>query len=310
MRPSCTHCMRVSVSSAEWVSSRARLAPLRARCVASERPMPRPAPVTMMVLARTSTYRLLLFSGTGGSVRVATRAPASAAALPWFGTWRLVRLFPVRLVALLGGTRAAGWCEGREHRRLHPGPHFHVMARHLGDRRHRRLEGLGHLGLHEVLLTQETADALLEVLRQQLLNRVAVEADDGFEELSAQHRGAELLLARDDLQQDAARQVLAALVVDHLDALTAGDQPPQILERHMTAVVRVVQTPVGVFAYEAFFGHVKQCSSVDGSFTATARCRIVALVYAAHNERRHGSTYRFMGRTSRFFMAVEGLNFT
>jgi hypothetical protein len=92
-----------------------------------------------------------------------------------------------------------------------------------------------------------------------LLNRVAVETDDGLEQRRAEHRGAELLLAGDDLQQDAAREVLAALVVDDLDALTSGDQPAQVLERHVTAVVRVVQSPVGVFAYQAFFGHVKQC---------------------------------------------------
>ena len=72
-----------------------------------------------------------------------------------------------------------------------------------------------------------------------------------------EHRGAELLLAGDDLQQDAARQVLATAVVDHLDAQAGGDQLAQIIERYMAAVVRVVQTAVGVLAYEAFFGHVR-----------------------------------------------------
>jgi len=67
----------------------------------------------------------------------------------------------------------------------------------------------------------------------------------------------ELLLAGDDLQQDAARDVLAALVVHHLDALAARDQLAQVIEGHVAAVVRIVQPPIGVFAYEAFFGHVR-----------------------------------------------------
>ena len=66
---------------------------------------------------------------------------------------------------------------------------------------------------------------------------------------------AELFLGGDDLQQHAARQVVAALVIHHLDALAGGDEFAQVIQCHVAAVTRVVQAPVGVFAYEAFFGH-------------------------------------------------------
>ena len=39
------------------------------------------------------------------------------------------------------------------------------------------------------------------------------------------------------------------------DLLTLGDELAQIIERHMAAVLRVIQAAVGVFAYQAFFGH-------------------------------------------------------
>src|SRR2546430_13753018 len=58
----------------------------------------------------------------------------------------------------------------------------------------------------EILLAQQPADALLQVRRQHLLYRITVEANDGLEQLQAQHRGSELLLAGDDLQQDADRK--------------------------------------------------------------------------------------------------------
>src|SRR5206468_747682 len=83
------------------------------------------------------------------------------------------------------------------------------------------------------------------------------------EQLQAQHRGSELLLAGDDLQQDAARDVGAALVVHHLDPLAARDQLAQVIEGDVAAVLRVVQTPVGVFAYQTLFGHV--CGLSAGS---------------------------------------------
>src|SRR6185437_8189268 len=92
-------------------------------------------------------------------------------------------------------------------------------------------------------------------LSTQLLEGIIRFYGNPVQQLRAGHRGAELLLGSDDLQQDAAGQVLAALVVDHFDALAAGDQLAQVIERYVAAVVGVVQAPVGVFAYQAFFGH-------------------------------------------------------
>jgi hypothetical protein len=61
------------------------------------------------------------------------------------------------------------------------------------------------------------------------LHRTTVEADDHFEQFRAQHRRAELFLLRDDLQQHRPRQVVARLVVDHLDLLARHDQLAQII---------------------------------------------------------------------------------
>src|SRR2546430_16276770 len=144
----------------------------------------------------------------------------------------------------------------------------------------------------EFLLAQQPADALLQVRRQHLLYRITVEANDGLEQLQAQHRGSELLLAGDDLQQDAARDVIAALVVHHLDPLAARDQLAQVIEGDVAAVLRVVQTPIGVFAYQALFGHV--CGLSAGHASPRARAAVSAAgmvvpVYAAHNDSLHGS---------------------
>ena len=107
-----------------------------------------------------------------------------------------------------------------------------------------------------------------------------------LEQLEAQHRGSELLLARDDLQQDAAGDVLAALVVDHLDALAARDELAQVVERDVPALLGVVEAPVGVFAYQALFGHVYRSFSRPRTVFGTER---VASVYAAHNDGLHAS---------------------
>ena len=168
------------------------------------------------------------------------------------------------------------------------GPHYHVLARHLGEWRHRRLERLGHLRLQHVLLAQERADALLEVRGEHLLDGIAVETDDRLQQLGAEHRRTELLLTGDDLQQDAAGDVLAALVVHHFDALTACDQLAQVIQGHVAAVMRVVQPTIGVFAYEAFFGHVRYAFEQAATRHRLELGRrgnwILALVYAAHND--------------------------
>src|SRR5580658_4405281 len=160
--PSRAHCSLVSLTSSAFTSSSARLAPLPAKCCDSERPMPRPAPVTTMVLPLTFTGLLLL--------RFSAPRHSSAATFSRFG-----------FAGLVARPRAAGRVERGEHRGLHLGPHLHVLTGHLGERRHRRLKRFSHLCLHHVLLLQQAADALLQVLRQQLLDRVAVETNDGLE---------------------------------------------------------------------------------------------------------------------------------
>jgi len=65
---------------------------------------------------------------------------------------------------------------------------------------------------------------------------------------------AVLTAAGQNLLQHA--QATARMICQELLNDAAGDQLAQVIEGDVAAVVRVVQAPVGVFAYQAFFGHV------------------------------------------------------
>src|SRR5688572_26877018 len=105
------------------------------------------------------------------------------------------------------------------------------------------------------LLAHESLDALLEVCAQETLQRVAVEADQRFEQRRRKDRPAELFLVGDHLQQDQPRDVLVRLVFDHLHAHAGNHEIADVVERDVTALRGVVEPPVSVFLDDAFFAH-------------------------------------------------------
>src|SRR5205085_5819653 len=82
--------------------------------------------------------------------------------------------------------------------------HGHELGPHL---RREILRLVRHLLLH----VGERLDVLLQVAAHEALHRVAVEADDVRQRGLAEHGRAARLFLQDDLQQDAAREVLVAL---------------------------------------------------------------------------------------------------
>jgi len=64
-----------------------------------------------------------------------------------------------------------------------------------------------------------------------------------------------MLLLGDDLQQDHARDVLLGLLVGHDEVHVVDHQPPDISQRDVTALHRVVETTVGIFLDDPWFAH-------------------------------------------------------
>ncbi len=83
------------------------------------------------------------------------------------------------------------------------------------------------------------------------LHRMAVEADDLREHRGGEHRRAARLLLQDDLQQDAARQVLAGLGVDDLELLVLEHQLLDVGQRDVGARLGVVEPAVRVLLDQA-----------------------------------------------------------
>jgi hypothetical protein len=154
---------------------------------------------------------------------------------------------------------------------------MNVLLRQLGGRRQRHLKDAGHLGLQLLLLLEQGADALLQVRGQHLVDRVAVKADERLQELRAQHRSPELLLAGHDLQQHGASDVRPALLLDDFHLLAVRDHFADVLERDVTAITRIVQAPVGILANQSLGGH----SSGSGQ-----GCEMLRARYAPHNHAR------------------------
>ena len=128
------------------------------------------------------------------------------------------------------------------------------------------------------MLLHDSAQALFEVARKHVLHGITVEADNALEQLHAQYGGTELFLLGDNLQQHRACQVLARTIVEHLDLLAAGDQPANILERHVPAGGRIVQSSVGVLAN--YSGHLHSYPAEAGRLLKAAACYLSD--YAAH----------------------------
>ena len=140
-----------------------------------------------------------------------------------------------------------------------------VAAHHVLDHRvlagHELRPGLRREGLALIqaagLLAQvavhldEALQVLLEIGAHQALHGVAVEADDLRQHLGREHRHAGALLFQDDLQQDAAGQVLAALGVAHLEGLGLQHHLLDIAESDVAAGAGVIETAVRVLLQHA-----------------------------------------------------------
>ena len=80
---------------------------------------------------------------------------------------------------------------------------------------------------------------------------MAVEADDLREHLAREHRHAAGLFLEDDLQQDAAREVIARLRVAHHEVVAREHHLLHVGERDVAAGLGVVEPPVGVLLEDA-----------------------------------------------------------
>jgi hypothetical protein len=105
-------------------------------------------------------------------------------------------------------------------------------------------------GAHAVadllLLRHEQLQALLQVAADEPLHRAAIGPDHLGEEILAHDRFAGVLLLRDHLQQHGACDVHAGLLLEHGEVDTVEHQAPQVGQRHVAAVDRVVQPAVRV----------------------------------------------------------------
>ena len=114
--------------------------------------------------------------------------------------------------------------------------------------------------LHYFLLPHESLDAFFEVRAQESLQRVAVEANQRFEQRRRQDGSPELFLIGDDLQQDQARDVLVGLVFDHSHLFTRDDHAADVVQRDMPALRCIVEAAIGVLLDQAWFAHALLCS--------------------------------------------------
>jgi hypothetical protein len=133
--------------------------------------------------------------------------------------------------------------ERRQHRLLHLGPQLQVLSSKLGERIGRaigRTHGPVHLLLHEFLLADECLDTFLEVAAEIALHRVAIKPDHRLEQRGRKNRAAELFLIGDHLQQHEARDVLIALVLDHLHARARDHHVADVVDRDVTTLRGVV----------------------------------------------------------------------
>ena len=78
-----------------------------------------------------------------------------------------------------------------------------------------------------------------------------------LEEIPAHERLTGMLLLGDHLQQDAARDVLLALLVDHHELDAFNDQFPHISQRDVAALNRVVEPPIRILLDYPRFAHCK-----------------------------------------------------
>jgi hypothetical protein len=107
------------------------------------------------------------------------------------------------------------------------------------------------LGLH----VGEGLDVAFQVLAHHALHGIAVEADHLRQQVAGEHRHAAGLFLEDDLQQDAAGEILPALGVNHLELLVLQHQLLDVGEGDVGTGSGVVQAPVRIFLDQSGVGH-------------------------------------------------------
>ena len=144
--------------------------------------------------------------------------------------------------------RAFADAEGQEHaHRLLE--HLRVAAHLIAEDVERRIraERVGHLTAQLFLIADQGIDGEIEERRDEILDGIAVEADELAKEGDGQQILAALaLLLEDDLGQNRAGDVLAGLGVGDDEILALLQHLGEILERDIGRGAGVVETPVRV----------------------------------------------------------------
>jgi hypothetical protein len=138
---------------------------------------------------------------------------------------------------------------------VHVGGHHALHGRLLEIEELRPEIGL-HLGILAIdgarLLLQlllefhENLDVVFQVFAEHALHGVAIKTDHLPEKLGGKNRHAAAFFLQDDLQQDAAGQVIAGLGIHHLEFLEAQHQILDVGQGDVGTGLGVVETPVGV----------------------------------------------------------------
>src|SRR5574343_807075 len=106
--------------------------------------------------------------------------------------------------------------------------------------------------LQLLLEINEGLHVVFQILAEHALHRAAVEANEAGKQLAREHRHAAGFLFKNDLEQDAAGQVFAALGIDYLENLKFEDQILHIPQGDVRARLGIVKTTVGVFLDQAY----------------------------------------------------------
>jgi len=148
---------------------------------------------------------------------------------------------------------------------LHVGPHHALHGRPLEVQElgPQVLIDSGVFAIHRADLLLELAlhvgeglDVVLQILAHHALHGIAIEADHLGKKVAGEHGGATRLLFEDDLQQDVAGQVFAALGVNNLEDTVFKDEFLHVCERDVGAGLGVVKAAVRVLFYQAnLIGH-------------------------------------------------------
>lgn len=103
----------------------------------------------------------------------------------------------------------------------------------------------------KVLLFVKEIERKLQITTDAGLHGVVVVTDDLFQHLCAKDWVAAIFFIGDDLQQDAAGNVVACVFIDDLESVTLEHQIAHFFQRDVAADFGVVQTAIGVLLDDA-----------------------------------------------------------